>query len=83
MVHPKMVQAVHERLNGEPVRPKGSRIVTVPVIYTLADGREVQSNHSQLSRDEAAELVAQLPRTVDLSFHEADVENAIAQAGDS
>ena len=74
------VRVIHERQDGEPLRPKGSREVTVPVIYTLADGREVRSNHTRLTRTEAADLVAQLPRTVDLSFHKRDVERAIEEA---
>jgi hypothetical protein len=73
------IQIIHERQNGDPIRPKGARVVTVPVIYTLADGREVQATHSGLTRDDAEDLVAQLPRDVDLWFNARDFERLIAE----
>lgn len=70
------IKAVHERLDGEPWRFNRTESF-VPVMFTLADGRKVQSNH-KCRRTEVAAYVAMLPRDIDVPLSVEDVEQTMS-----
>lgn len=72
----KTVRAVHEQLDGEPWQVSRTQWL-VPVLFTLEDGRTVQSNHG-CRRAEVAGYVAALPRDVDVPLCDADVIDVMA-----
>jgi hypothetical protein len=67
----EVVRAVHERLDGEPFRSSRTEML-IPVMFTLEDGREVQSNH-RCKRADADAYVKLLPRDINIPLHEVDV----------